>query len=98
LYETENKIRIPKVFALNQNYPNPFNPSTTIRFSLPKSESVTLKVYNILGEEIRTVVNSRLEAGDYTWAFDGSNLASGIYYYRIEAGEFQDVRKMVLIK
>ena len=90
--------RLPKVFALNQNYPNPFNPSTTIRISLPKSEYVSLKVYNILGEEIRSVVNNKLLAGDYSYVFDGSNLASGIYYYRIVAGEFQAVKKMILIK
>jgi hypothetical protein len=86
------------IFELSQNYPNPFNPSTTMEFTLPKSEFVTLKVYNVLGEEIKTLVNNKLQAGNHTYEFDGSNLASGVYLYRIEAGEFQQVRKMVLIK
>ena len=89
---------IPKDCILSQNYPNPFNPSTTMEFTLPKSEFVTLKVYNVLGEEIKTLVNNKLQAGNHTYEFDGSNLASGVYLYRIEAGEFQQVRKMVLIK
>ena len=85
-------------YELLQNYPNPFNPLTTIEFTLPKSEIVTLKVYNILGEEIATLVNKKLHSGNYTYNFDGSNLASGVYLYRIEAGEFQDVKKMILLK
>jgi hypothetical protein len=101
----------PDLFILRQNYPNPFNPSTTIEFTLPKSEFVTLKVYNIIGEEITTVVSKKLQAGNHTYQFDGSDLASGIYLYRIvidsygevgdparRTGEFQDVKKMVLIK
>jgi len=83
---------------VSQNYPNPFNPLTTIEFSLPKSEFVTLIIYNILGEEVTTLVNDKLQAGNHTYQFDGSDLASGVYLYRIEAGEFQQVRKMVLIK
>jgi len=90
--------QIPLAFVLHQNYPNPFNPSTTIEFSLPKSEFVTLKVYNILGEEIATVVHDKLQAGNHTYQFDGSNLASGVYLYRIEAGEYNKVMKMILIK
>jgi hypothetical protein len=85
-------------FNLKQNYPNPFNPSTTIEFTLPKSEFVNLKVFNILGEEVATVVNDKLQAGNHTYQFDGGNLASGIYMYRIDAGKFQEVRKMVLIR
>jgi aminopeptidase N len=89
---------VPNNFNLSQNYPNPFNPSTTIEFSLPKSEFVSLKVYNILGEEITTIISKKLVAGNYTYHFDGSNLASGIYMYRIEAGKYQDIKKMVLVK
>lgn len=85
-------------FNLYQNYPNPFNPSTKIEFTLPKSEYITLKVYNILGEEITTIVNNKLQAGNHTYEFDGSNLASGVYLYRIEAGEYNKVMKMILIK
>jgi hypothetical protein len=85
-------------YNLSQNYPNPFNPSTTIEFTLPKSEFVILKVYNVLGEEIITVVNDRLQTGNHTYSFDGSILASGVYLYRIETGEWSDVRKMILLK
>ncbi len=90
--------QIPLTFVLNQNYPNPFNPSTTIDFTLPKSEFVTLKIYNILGEEVATLVNDKLQAGNHTYQFDGSNLTSGIYLYRIEGGKYSQVRKMILIK
>jgi hypothetical protein len=85
-------------YQLLPNYPNPFNPSTKIKFDLPKSEFINLKVYNILGEEIAIVVSNKLQAGNHTYEFDGSNLSSGIYFYRIEAGEFQDVKKMILLK
>jgi hypothetical protein len=95
--DVEEQVKRPTDFALNQNHPNPFNPSTTIEFSLPKPELVTLKIYNILGEEITTVVNGKLQAGNHTYQFDGSNLASGVYLYRIEAGEFHDVKKMVFL-
>jgi hypothetical protein len=92
------KNQIPDVFVLHQNYPNPFNPSTTIGFTLPKSEFVELKVYNILGKEVSTLVSNKLNSGNHTYQFNGNNLASGIYYYRIQSGEFQDMKKMVLIR
>lgn len=85
-------------YKLEQCYPNPFNPSTTIELTLPKSEFVTLKVYSILGEEITTLVAKNLQAGNHTYQFDGSDLASGVYLYRIEAVEFTQVMKMILIK
>jgi len=94
----ENYAGIPNDFTLLQNYPNPFNPSTKIEFSLPKAEFVTLKIYNILGEEVATLVQDKLQAGNHTYQFDGGDLASGVYVYRIEAGGFQDVKKMLLIK
>lgn len=93
----EKNIKI-KDFGLSQNYPNPFNPATTIAFNLPKPEFATLKVYNILGKEITTLVNKKLKAGNHTYRFNGGNLASGIYLYRLEAGEYQDVRKMILLR
>ncbi|UCF64432.1 MAG: serine hydrolase [bacterium] len=89
---------IPKQYRLSQNYPNPFNPVTKIEFSIPKSEFVTLKVYNILGEEVATLVSERIAAGSYKYDWDASLLASGVYLYRIQAGEFQQIKKMVLIK
>jgi subtilisin-like proprotein convertase family protein len=89
---------IPQAFILEQNYPNPFNPVTTIKYSIPNSAFVTLKVYDLLGREIRTLVNDRKDAGNYTIDFDGANLASGIYLYKLESGNFSEVKKMMLIK
>jgi hypothetical protein len=89
---------IPDKFTLYQNYPNPFNPITTIKFSTPKSERVKIEVYNILGQKIKTLLDKNIQAGSYEVNFDGQNLASGLYLYRIQAGEGQEVRKMVLIK
>jgi uncharacterized protein (TIGR02145 family) len=83
---------------LSQNYPNPFNPSTTIEFTMPKSEYVELKIYNILGKEISTLVSRKLNQGNHTYIFDGRNLASGIYYYRIKAGNIIHTRKMIYLK
>ena len=89
---------LPQGFSLLQNYPNPFNPSTTIEFTLPKSEFVELKVYNILGKEVASLVSNILNQGNHTYQFDGKNLASGVYYYKIQAGEYREVKKMILIK
>ncbi len=89
---------LPQTYSLKQNYPNPFNPSTTIRFTLPKEEFVTLKVYNMLGQEIRTLVNEIRQAGEYGAAFDAVNLPSGVYLYRLSAGSYLDTKKMVLMK
>ena len=88
----------PEIYFLAKNYPNPFNSTTTIAFTLPQSVFITLKIYNILGGEIASLVDKKLQAGNHTYTFDGSNLASGVYLYRIEAGEFQDMQKMILIK
>jgi len=85
-------------FSLSQNYPNPFNPSTTIEFTLPKSEFVELKIYNILGKEVSILVSKKLNQGNYTYTFDGSNLASGVYYYQLVAGDFRQVKKMILLR
>ena len=89
---------VPKTFALQQNYPNPFNPSTTIIFELPKTAHVNLKVFDILGREVVLLVNERKAPGKYEVKFDGSNLASGVYFYRIQAGDFVQTRKLVLLK
>jgi hypothetical protein len=89
---------VPKEFRLEQNYPNPFNPTTTIKFSLPKEGYVEIKLYDVLGKEVATLVKDPYKAGVYSVTFDGSRLASGVYFYRIEAGDFRDVKKMVLIK
>jgi len=91
-------IDIPQKFVLFQNYPNPFNPSTTIEFTLPKSEFVELKVYNILGKKVSTLVSKKLNQGNHTYTFVGNNLASGVYYYRLEAENFTQTRKMIYLK
>jgi hypothetical protein len=93
-----NYPKIPKSVSLYQNYPNPFNPSTTIEFNLPKSEFVELKVFNILGKEVLTLVSNKLNQGNHTYTFDGKNLASGIYYYQLVAGDYREVKKMILLK
>ena len=96
---TEKEISSrPKEFHLNQNYPNPFNPSTTIQFDLPKTGQVTLKVFNVLGEELATLVSNRLPAGSYSYEWDASSLASGVYLYRLQAGDYVETRKMVMMK
>jgi len=85
-------------FELNQNYPNPFNPSTTIEFTLPQSEFTTLKVFNTLGQAVATLVSKNLNQGNHTYSFDGNNLASGIYYYQLVAGEYREIKKMILLR
>lgn len=89
---------IPYAFALRQNHPNPFNPSTVIEYEIPQESRVQILVYNALGTVVATLHEGRKPAGRHRLAFDGASLASGIYYYRLEAGVFSDVRKMVLIK
>ena len=89
---------IPGNFLLNQNYPNPFNPQTNISFAIPQSRFVTLKIFDLLGKETATLVNEYKQAGNYTVKFDGSNLPSGVYFYRIEAGEFKEAKKFLLMK
>lgn len=93
-----NNNQLPSKYALGQNYPNPFNPSTKIKFSIPKAGLVNLKVYDILGREVQTLVNKELTAGEFIVDFDGTDLASGTYFYRIQAGDFVEVKKMVLLK
>ncbi len=96
----------PDVFSLEQNYPNPFNPVTTIKYSIPESPLsggvrggfISLKIYNILGQETATLVNQNQEAGFYEVKFDGSQYASGVYIYRLEAGSYTAVKKMMLLK
>jgi hypothetical protein len=89
---------IPKEYDLNQNFPNPFNPVTKINFALPKQSFVTLKIYDITGREIQTLVNEMKQSGYYTIDFNGSSLSSGVYFYKITAGDFTDTKRMVLIK
>jgi photosystem II stability/assembly factor-like uncharacterized protein len=94
----DHKSDTPQHYSLNQNYPNPFNPVTTISFTLPQTEFTTLKIYDLLGREITTIVSQKLVPGIHTYQFNASNLASGVYYYQIVAGKFRQVKKMVLLK
>ena len=85
-------------FDLSQNYPNPFNPSTTINYSVPTNGLVTLKIFNVLGQEVKTLVNNVQNAGLHTVSFNASSLASGVYIYRLSSGNFVGVKKMLLLK
>ncbi len=89
---------IPLTFALNQNYPNPFNPSTVIRYSIPAASNVSLKIYNLLGQEVATLVNMEQKPGNYETSFNAGSLSSGVYIYRIQAGTFVETKKMMLLK
>ncbi|MBI5402707.1 MAG: T9SS type A sorting domain-containing protein [Ignavibacteriae bacterium] len=89
---------IPNEYSLKQNYPNPFNPVTKISFDLPKSGLVTLKIYDVVGREVKTLVNEVKNAGSYAVQFDGAAFSSGTYFYRLESNNFVSTKKMVLIK
>ncbi|MBN2570856.1 MAG: T9SS type A sorting domain-containing protein [Ignavibacteriales bacterium] len=91
-------IGIPLEYSLEQNYPNPFNPTTTIKYQIPEAGLVSLKIFDMLGKEIEEIVNQFQPAGTYSFNFDANNLASGIYFYKIEANNFVSVKKMILIK
>jgi hypothetical protein len=88
----------PTSFEISQNYPNPFNPSTSIQFKIPENSFVTLKVYNVLGKEVATLLNEEKNAGLYEVTFDATDFSSGIYFYKIEAGNFVATKKMILMK
>ena len=94
----ENEGNLPIEFSLEQNYPNPFNPATTIKFSIPEQSRVTLKIYDVLGREVRTLVNEVRNAGSHDVNFDASGLASGMYIYSIKAGDYNASKKMMLLK
>jgi hypothetical protein len=93
-----NHYTVPQKFELLQNYPNPFNASTTIEYRLPKRSPVKISVYNILGQQIETVVNGIQIAGEYKVVWDTSHLASGIYFYKLQAGHFTAIKKCGLIR
>ncbi len=89
---------IPNKFELSQNYPNPFNPTTKINFSIPKQSFVSLKIYDMLGREVAQLVNQELTPNNYSFDFNAANLSSGVYFYKLEAADFSDVKRMMLIK
>lgn len=94
----ENKNILPNKFHVYQNFPNPFNPTTTIKFNLPKNDNVSLKIYNILGEQVSDLLNEELKSGEYSVLFDGSELSSGIYFYRLKTNNSISIKKMILLK
>lgn len=89
---------LPQKFLLSQNYPNPFNPATTIRYELPKATSVRLEVFNLLGQHVATLVDGWRDAGIYSAVFNAENLPSGAYLYKMQTGEFTDVKRFMLLK
>lgn len=94
----KSKENMPAAFLLGQNYPNPFNPTTTINFSIPKNSYVFLKIFNDLGKEVRTLVNGVKPSGNYQIEFDASTLPSGVYYYRLQCGDFAETKKLILLR
>ena len=93
-----NFALVPQDYTLSQNYPNPFNPITNIQFSIPKTEFVSLKIYNLLGQKVTTLVDKKQPAGSYQVQWDASRFASGVYYYQLKVGDYVQTRKMVLLK
>lgn len=96
--DIEDENIIPTVFKLEQNYPNPFNPSTKIKFAVPEKSNVLIKVYDILGSEVATLINREMEAGWYENDFNAAGLSSGIYLFRMEAGSYVNTKKMILLR
>jgi hypothetical protein len=94
----DNDSRVVREFQLSQNYPNPFNPSTTIKYQVPKTSVVTLKIFDILGRKIAFLVNEQKPAGTYSIQWDASNIPSGVYFYRLHAGSFIETKRMILLK
>ena len=98
LEDFEQVSTLPSTFSLSQNYPNPFNPTTTITFALPMRSQVNMTLYNILGQTVATLVDKELSAGEYEVTLNGNGLSSGVYFYRIIAGDFVQGKKLVLLK
>jgi hypothetical protein len=94
----EIEVTLPAEFVLEQNYPNPFNPTTTIKYSLPSAGEITLTIFDLSGSEVATLVNQSQPAGNYIIEFDASHLSSGIYYYQLNAGNFSQTKKLILLK
>jgi len=96
--DVEDEETIPTVFKLEQNYPNPFNPSTLIKFAVPERSNVLIKIYDILGSEVATLVNEEMDAGWYENNFNAVGLSSGVYLFRMKAGKFISTKKMILLR
>jgi hypothetical protein len=98
LTDLENTIIQPFEYSLNQNYPNPFNPSTSIKYAISSKQFVTLKVYDVIGNEVAILVSEEKPASNYEVSFDASKLSSGVYYYQLRSGEFIQTKKMIYLK
>lgn len=96
--DVRDGISVPTVFKLEQNYPNPFNPSTIIKFAIPERVNVNIKIYDILGGEVTTLINQDMDAGWYELKFDAGNYSSGIFIYRMQAGNYVSTKKMLMVK
>ena len=94
----DGKAELPQVYLLNQNYPNPFNATTGISFAIPQASDIELSVFNMLGQKVVTLASGHREAGFYQVNWDASNVASGVYYYKLTAGEFSETHQMTLLK
>ena len=94
----QQEVQLPKAFALYQNFPNPFNPTTTIKYDVPRTAKVSLKLYDLLGQEVRTLVSEERAAGRYAVELNANDLPSGVYYFRLLAGDFSDVKRLLLLK
>ena len=88
----------PKTFTLSQNYPNPFNPTTTIHYTVPVKSNVTIRIYNILGQQVESLVNMEQGTGSYVVQYNASRLSTGVYFYELRAGDYRDIKKMLLLK
>jgi flagellar hook assembly protein FlgD len=95
---TAKVVPVPVEYSLSQNYPNPFNPTTTIAYALPEAARVTVSVYNTLGQVVAELVDGQVEAGYHTVSWEASDVASGVYFYRIEANDFTATKRMILMK
>jgi hypothetical protein len=89
---------IPKDFSLSQNFPNPFNPTTNISFGLPSKSFVSLKIFDLLGREVTTIVSEEMSAGSYSRIWNAANMPSGVYFYRLQAGSFTETKKLLLLR
>jgi len=96
--ENTNELIIPKEYGLSQNYPNPFNPNTTINYQLPENNHVTLRIYDILGNIVATLVDQDVQAGYHSFTWNAGNIATGVYFYRLTSGSFVQTKKLILMK
>ena len=97
-FSKNSTVGVPEIFELSQNYPNPFNPTTTIKYSLPVESFVSLKIYNILGQIVSVLVNEQISAGKHAVKFNAEKLSSGTYFYRLDAGGFTSIKKLMVLK